>query len=90
MTDNPESLAALVGPQAEAARHDILELCGALVAAPSINPPGDTRAAARAAIEWLTARGLGARVISDRDDMPNVVVEVPSSWRCRGPSPVRT
>lgn len=79
MTDNPESLAALVGPQAEAARHDILELCGALVAAPSINPPGDTRAAARAAIEWLTARGLGARVISDRDDMPNVVVEVPGA-----------
>ena len=79
MTDNPESLAALVGPQAEAARHDILELCGALVAAPSINLPGDTRAAAHAAIEWLAARGLGARVISDRDDMPNVVVEVPGA-----------
>ena len=79
MTDNPESLAALVGPQAEAARHDILELCGALVAAPSITPPGDTRAAAHAAIEWLAARGLPARVISDRDDMPNVVVEVPGA-----------
>ena len=79
MTDDPESLAALVGPQAEAARHDILELCGALVAAPSITPPGDTRAAAHAAIEWLAARGLSARVISDRDDMPNVVVEVPGA-----------
>ena len=79
MTDAPESLAALVGPQAEAARPDIVELCRALVAAPSITPPGDTRAAAGAAIEWLAARGLVARVIGDREDMPNVVVEVPGA-----------
>ena len=77
MTVAHESLAALVGPQAEASRPDIVELCEALVAAPSITPPGDTRAAAGAAVEWLAARGLVARVIGDRDDMPNLVVEVP-------------
>ena len=79
MRESPESLGALVRPQAEAARAEIIELCGALVAAPSITPPGDTRAAASAAIEWLAARGLPARVISDRQDMPNIVVEVPGT-----------
>ena len=72
----PESLATLVGSQAEAARSGIVELCGALVAAPSITPPGDTRAAAAAAIEWLAARKLEPHVISEREDMPNIVVEV--------------
>ena len=76
MTSSLESQAAAVKSQAEAVRHEIVELCGALVAAPSITPPGDTRTAAGAAIEWLAARGLASRVISDRDDMPNVVVEV--------------
>lgn len=76
MTGILKSLATLVGSQAEAARAGIVELCGALVAAPSITPPGDTRAAADAAIEWLTARGLEPRVISEREDMPNIVVEV--------------
>ena len=74
--DSAESLAAVAGQEAEAARHDIIELCAALVAAPSITPPGDTRAAAAAAIEWLALRGLEARVVADRDDMPNVVMEV--------------
>lgn len=76
MTEIPESLATLVGSRAEAARAGIVELCGALVAAPSITPPGDTRAAADAAIGWLAARGLEPQVISEREDMPNVVVEV--------------
>lgn len=77
--DSAESLAALIDREAESARHAIIELCSALVAAPSITPPGDTRAAAAAAIEWLAARGLEARVIGDREDMPNVVVEVPGA-----------
>lgn len=76
MTEIPEWLATLVGSRAEAARASIVELCGALVAAPSITPPGDTRAAADAAIGWLAARGLEPQVISEREDMPNVVVEV--------------
>ena len=76
MTEIPEWLATLVGSRAEAARAGIVELCGALVAAPSITPPGDTRAAADAAIGWLAARGLEPRVISEREDMPNIVVEV--------------
>ena len=76
MTGISESLAVLVGPQAEAARASIVELCGALVAAPSITPPGDTRAAADAAFGWLAARGLKPRMISDREDMPNIVAEV--------------
>ncbi len=76
MTGASESLAALAGSQAQAARRDIVELCAALVAAPSITPPGDTRAAAGAAIEWLTAHGLPVRVIKDREEMPNIVVEV--------------
>ena len=75
--DSTESLAALARQDAESARHDIIELCAALVAANSITPPGDTRAAAAAAIEWLARRGLEASVIGDREDMPNVVVEVP-------------
>lgn len=77
--DSAESLAALVCQKAESARHDIIDLCASLVAAPSITPPGDTRAAAAAAIEWLALHGLEARVIGDREDMPNVVVEVPGT-----------
>lgn len=77
--DSAESLAALAGREAESARHDIIDLCAALVAAPSVTPPGDTRVAATAAFEWLALRGLEARVIGDREDMPNIVVEVPGT-----------
>ena len=79
MTSSPESQATAVRSQAEAVRRDIVELCAALVAAPSITPPGDTRAAASVVTEWLAARGLEARAISDREDMPNLVVEVPGA-----------
>lgn len=77
--DSADSLAALVCQTAESTRHDIIDLCAALVAAPSITPPGDTRAAVAVTTGWLARHGLEASVIGDREDMPNIVVEVPGT-----------
>lgn len=52
---------------------DLVTLCGELVAARSVNPPGDTRAAAGVVRRFLTDHGLPSEVVAARPDMPNVV-----------------
>lgn len=60
------------------AREDLVALCADLVAAPSVNPPGDTRAVAEVARAWLERRGLPVEIVTAAPSMPNLVV------RCAG------
>lgn len=52
---------------------DLITLCGELVAARSVNPSGDTRAAAGVVRRFLADHGLPSEVVAARPDMPNVV-----------------
>lgn len=56
----------------------VVERCAALVAAPSVNPPGDTREMAGLVRAALLAAGLHARLESLAPEMPSVVCELDS------------
>lgn len=64
------------------ARDEIVDLCARLVAAPSVNPPGDTREVADVVLAAVTAgldgRGSGPRLVRRVDPMPSVVAELDS------------
>lgn len=61
-----------------AAREELVELCADLVAAPSVNPPGDTRAVADVVVAALGGRGLPSRLERVDPLMPSVLAEVDS------------
>lgn len=63
---------------AEADREAVVALCAELVAAPSENPPGDTRAAAAVVAAHLTELGLEPRRERRVEEMPCVVAELDS------------
>jgi succinyl-diaminopimelate desuccinylase len=71
-------LAATLAPAAEDRREQIVALCATLVAAPSINPAGDTRQVA--AIVARALRDLGVRCRLARQDpaMPSVLADLDS------------
>lgn len=56
----------------------VVERCADLVAAPSVNPPGDTREMADLVRAALTAAGLAARLEREVEQMPSVVCELDS------------
>jgi len=60
----------------DAARAELVELCGRLVAAPSVNPPGRTTEVAAVVRAYLSGEGLPVEVIKADDEAPNVVGEV--------------
>ena len=74
----PRVGAELVRTAVEAQREDIVALCAALVAAPSVNPAGDTRQVARVVEQALGDRGVTARQESCDPTMPSVVAELDS------------
>ena len=55
-----EATQALVDSFGDAERETLVDLCRRLVEAPSVNPPGDTRAAAEVVRAFLGARGIPA------------------------------
>ncbi len=55
------------------ARKELVELCARLVAAPSINPPGDTRGPALVIQEFLGARGLASETAAKVAEKPNII-----------------
>lgn len=59
-------------------REQIVALCKDLVAAPSVNPPGDTRAVAEVVRRALTERGLTARSEHTDPTMPCVLADLDS------------
>jgi succinyl-diaminopimelate desuccinylase len=59
-------------------REELVDLCAALVAAPSVNPPGDTRAVASVVAGALAARGLAPRLERAVETMPSVLAGIDS------------
>ena len=56
----------------------VVDLCGRLVAAPSVNPPGDTREVADVVRSELASHGLGGELVAADPAMPSVVAELDS------------
>lgn len=62
----------------EADREELVGFCAQLVAAPSENPPGDTRGVAAVVRGYLDAHGVGSRIEAGAPTMPSVVAELDS------------
>ena len=60
----------------DAARSELIELCGQLVAAPSVNPPGKTAEVAAVVRRYLAEHGMATEIIKADDEAPNVVGQV--------------
>jgi len=59
----------------DSARHELIELCGAMVAASSVNPPGDTRAVASVVADYLRDWGAVPELVTSNPIMPSVVAD---------------
>jgi succinyl-diaminopimelate desuccinylase len=62
----------------DGAREELVDYSARLVAAPSVNPPGDTREVADVVLGYLRRRGLQARLERVDPLMPSVVAELDS------------
>ncbi|KMO84116.1 hypothetical protein BST22_13885 [Mycolicibacterium chubuense] len=71
-------LTAQVQDSVDAQREAIVALCAELVAAPSVNPDGDTRAVADVVTRALTDRGIGSHQERLVQTMPSVIAELDS------------
>jgi len=74
-----DSLAEIVCRDIDAAREELIELCGRLVAATSVNPPGRTAEAAEVVRAYLSGHGIAAETIAADDEAPNVVGRIDGS-----------
>ncbi len=63
---------------AERDREALVGYCADLVGAPSVNPPGDTRAVAEVVSRWLSQHGIDSRLESCEPTMPSVVTGIDS------------
>jgi len=71
-----DSLAETVCRDIDAAREELIELCGRLVAATSVNPPGRTAEAAEVVRSYLSGHGIATETITADDEAPNVIGHV--------------
>jgi succinyl-diaminopimelate desuccinylase len=69
-------LADTVCAEIDAAREELVELCGGLVAAESVNPPGRTAEAAELVCDYLGAKGIVSEIVKADDEASNVVVTI--------------
>jgi succinyl-diaminopimelate desuccinylase len=70
------SLADAVYRDIDAAREELIELCGQLVAAASVNPPGRTVEAAEVVRAYLSGHGIATEMVTADDDAPNIIARV--------------
>ncbi len=73
-----ETLTARLTREVAEQREDIVALCSALVAAPSVNPVGDTRQVADVVGRALEDRGITSRQEHCEPTMPSVLAEIDS------------
>lgn len=77
-TGDSHEVAHEVLAEVEAQREAIVELCAALVAAPSVNPVGDTRQVAAVVAAALEERGLASELERCEPTMPSVLATLDS------------
>jgi succinyl-diaminopimelate desuccinylase len=70
------ALADTVCRDIDAAREELIDLCGQLVAAESVNPPGRTSGVAVIVRKYLGRRGIATEIVKADDEAPNVVGRV--------------
>ncbi len=75
--------ADLVCREIDAAREELVALCGELVAAASVNPPGRTAEVAQVVRAYLDRNGLPSEIVKADDEAPNLVARV--DGRAAGP-----
>ena len=66
-------LAQTVEREIDARRHDLIELCGRLVATPSMNPPGETVETAKVVRAFLEGNGLVCETVACDPRAPNLI-----------------
>ena len=76
-------LASAVCRDIDSAREELIELCGRLVAAESVNPPGRTAEVADVVRAFFSSHGIGTETIKADDEAPNVVAQIASGARGR-------
>jgi succinyl-diaminopimelate desuccinylase len=67
------SLADAVCRDIDAAREELIELCGRLVTAVSVNPPGRTAGAADVVHAYLSGHGIATEKVTADDEAPNII-----------------
>ena len=60
----------------DAAREELIDLCGRLVAAASVNPPGRTAEVAEVVRAYLAGHGIAPETVKADEEAPNVVGRV--------------
>jgi succinyl-diaminopimelate desuccinylase len=73
----------IVDREIDAARDDLIDLCGRLVAAASINPPGRTAEVADVVRSYLAHQQVATEVVAADAEAPNVVGQIAGD----GPGP---
>jgi succinyl-diaminopimelate desuccinylase len=76
MSDVMSDLAATVGSEIDAAREELVALCGRLVSAASVNPPGRTAEVAEVVRGYLAENGIASETVKADEEAPNVVAEI--------------
>ncbi len=71
-----ETVSEAVCGDIDAARSELVDLCGRLVAAPSVNPPGRTAEVAAVVRDYLSGHGLETETVKADDEAPNLVGQV--------------
>jgi succinyl-diaminopimelate desuccinylase len=71
-------LAAAVSRDIDAAREELIDLCGRLVAAASVNPPGRTAEVADVVRAFFSLHGIATETIKADGEAPNVVAQIAS------------
>jgi succinyl-diaminopimelate desuccinylase len=79
-----QTCAELVCRDIDAAREELVKLCGELVAAASVNPPGRTAEVAQALRAYLGEHGVATEIVTADDEAPNVLGRVDGSARGGG------
>jgi succinyl-diaminopimelate desuccinylase len=85
MSDSISDLAATVCSEIDAAREELVALCGRLVAAASVNPPGRTVEVADVVRDYLAGNGIASETVKADDEAPNVVAQV-TGTKIAGPA----
>ena len=69
-------LASTVCAEIDAAREELVALCGELVAAQSVNPPGRTADVADVVRRYLAANGMPSEIVKADAEAPNVIAQI--------------